>query len=164
MIEREAEFAELNAAFDESISVGVRVVVVHGAAANGKTALIDNFACRVRAVGARLLRASGAPTERALSLGIVRQLLVRRDLRRRYGGRRRPTPRPPDARRRGDGRSEPLPGARRAGGTRPATGRAAPRGDRHRRRAAPGRVLPAVARLPHPPGRGGPAPDRPRLA
>ncbi|MFD7656235.1 AAA family ATPase [Actinosynnema sp. NPDC059797] len=76
MIERESELAELTAAFAESATGGVRVVVLQGVAGTGKTALIDEFGDRARDAGARLLRASGAPTECSLSLGIVRQLLA----------------------------------------------------------------------------------------
>ncbi|MGC7097420.1 AAA family ATPase [Amycolatopsis lurida] len=76
MIERESELAELTAALAESATEGVRVVAVQGVAGTGKTALIDEFGDRARGTGARLLRASGAPTECSLSLGIVRQLLA----------------------------------------------------------------------------------------
>ena len=76
MIERESELAELTAAFAETATEGVRVVVLKGVVGTGKTALIDEFGARVRGAGARLLRASGAPTECSLSLGIVRQLLA----------------------------------------------------------------------------------------
>ncbi|QFU91031.1 AAA family ATPase [Amycolatopsis sp. YIM 10] len=76
MIERESELAELTAALAESATEGVRVVAVQGVAGTGKTALIDEFGDRARGAGARLLRASGAPTECSLSLGIVRQLLA----------------------------------------------------------------------------------------
>ncbi len=76
MIEREFELAELTAAFAETATEGVRVVVLKGVVGTGKTALIDEFGARARGAGARLLRASGAPTECSLSLGIVRQLLA----------------------------------------------------------------------------------------
>ena len=76
MIERESELAELTAAFTESATEGVRVVVLKGVVGTGKTALIDEFGASARGAGARLLHASGAPTERSLSLGIVRQLLA----------------------------------------------------------------------------------------
>ncbi|WP_413797413.1 AAA family ATPase [Streptomyces iranensis] len=76
MIERESELAELTAAFAESATEGVRVVALQGVVGTGKTALIDEFGDRARGAGARLLRASGAPTECSLSLGIVRQLLA----------------------------------------------------------------------------------------
>jgi len=76
MIERESELAELTAAFAESATEGVRVVVLKGVVGTGKTALIDEFGARARGAGARLLHASGAPTERSFSLGIVRQLLA----------------------------------------------------------------------------------------
>ncbi|MFD2467780.1 helix-turn-helix transcriptional regulator [Amycolatopsis silviterrae] len=76
MIERESELAELTEAFAESATEGVRVVVLKGVAGTGKTALIDEFDGRARGLGARLLRASGAPTECSFSLGIVRQLLA----------------------------------------------------------------------------------------
>ncbi|WP_276515695.1 AAA family ATPase [Saccharothrix coeruleofusca] len=76
MIERESELAELTAAFAESATEGVRVVVLQGVVGTGKTALIDEFGAWARGVGARLLRASGASTEHSLSLGIVRQLLA----------------------------------------------------------------------------------------
>lgn len=76
MIERESEIAELTTAFAESATEGVRVVLLKGVVGTGKTALIDGFGDRARGAGARLLRASGAPTECSLSLGIVRQLLA----------------------------------------------------------------------------------------
>ncbi|MEU7046140.1 AAA family ATPase [Streptomyces varsoviensis] len=76
MIERESELAELATAFGESAAGGVRIVVLKGVVGTGKTALIEEFGDRARATGARLLRASGAPTESSLSLGIVRQLLA----------------------------------------------------------------------------------------
>lgn len=76
MIERESELADLAAAFTESATEGVRVVVLQGVAGTGKTALIDEFGDRARGAGARLLRASGASTECSLSLGIVRQLFT----------------------------------------------------------------------------------------
>ncbi|MFH9813707.1 AAA family ATPase, partial [Streptomyces olivaceus] len=76
MIERESELAELAAAFAESAAGGVRVVVLQGVVGTGKTALLEEFGGRAREAGARLLRASGAPTESSLSLGIVRQLLA----------------------------------------------------------------------------------------
>jgi DNA-binding CsgD family transcriptional regulator len=76
MIERDSELAELTAALAESATEGVSVVVLQGVAGTGKTALIDEFGDRARGAGARLLRASGAPTECSLSLGIVRQLLA----------------------------------------------------------------------------------------
>ncbi|MFH9807730.1 AAA family ATPase [Streptomyces olivaceus] len=76
MIERESELAELAAAFAESAAGGVRVVVLQGVVGTGKTALLEEFGVRAREAGARLLRASGAPTESSLSLGIVRQLLA----------------------------------------------------------------------------------------
>ncbi|AEW92503.1 MULTISPECIES: helix-turn-helix transcriptional regulator [Streptomycetaceae] len=76
MIERESELAELAAAFAESAAGGVRVVVLKGVVGTGKTALMEEFGGRARGAGARLLRASGAPTESSLSLGIVRQLLA----------------------------------------------------------------------------------------
>jgi DNA-binding CsgD family transcriptional regulator len=76
MIERESQLAELTVAFAESATEGVRVVALKGVVGTGKTALIDEFGDRARGAGARLLRASGAPTECSLSLGIVRQLLA----------------------------------------------------------------------------------------
>ncbi|MFB6790609.1 AAA family ATPase [Streptomyces olivaceus] len=76
MIERESELAELAAAFAESAAGGVRVVVLQGVVGTGKTALLEEFGGRAREAGALLLRASGAPTESSLSLGIVRQLLA----------------------------------------------------------------------------------------
>ncbi len=76
MIERESELAELDAAFAESAAGGVRVVVLQGVVGTGKTALIEEFGGRARGAGARVLRASGAPTECSLPLGIVRQLLA----------------------------------------------------------------------------------------
>ncbi|MBZ6232791.1 helix-turn-helix transcriptional regulator [Streptomyces olivaceus] len=76
MIERESELAELAAAFAESAAGGVRVVVLQGVVGTGKTALLEEFGGRARKAGALLLRASGAPTESSLSLGIVRQLLA----------------------------------------------------------------------------------------
>ncbi|QFZ18725.1 AAA family ATPase [Saccharothrix syringae] len=76
MIERESELAGLTAALAESATEGVRVVVLQGVVGTGKTALIEEFGDRARGAGARLLRASGAPTESSLSLGIVRQLLA----------------------------------------------------------------------------------------
>ncbi|MEC3982653.1 AAA family ATPase [Amycolatopsis sp. H20-H5] len=76
MIERDSELAELTAAFAESATEGVRVVVLQGVVGSGKTALIDQFGDRARGAGARLLRANGALTECSLSLGVVRQLLA----------------------------------------------------------------------------------------
>ena len=76
MIERESELAELTSALAESATEGVRIVVVKGVVGTGKTALIDEFGDRARSAGALLLRASGAPTECSLSLGVVRQLLA----------------------------------------------------------------------------------------
>nr|WP_248783106.1 ATP-binding protein [Streptomyces olivaceus] len=50
--------------------------MLQGVVGTGKTALLEEFGGRAREAGARLLRASGAPTESSLSLGIVRQLLA----------------------------------------------------------------------------------------
>lgn len=77
MIERGSELAALTAAFAESTAEGLRVVVLKGVAGTGKTALMDEFGERARGAGARLLRATGAPAESSLSLGIVRQLFAR---------------------------------------------------------------------------------------
>ncbi|GHI95222.1 hypothetical protein TPA0905_46930 [Streptomyces olivaceus] len=50
--------------------------MLQGVVGTGKTALLEEFGGRAREAGALLLRASGAPTESSLSLGIVRQLLA----------------------------------------------------------------------------------------
>ncbi|ANY08007.1 helix-turn-helix transcriptional regulator [Pseudonocardia sp. HH130630-07] len=76
MIEREPELAELAAALAEAASGGVRVVALQGVTGTGRSALLGEFGARAGGAGARVLQASGAPSESSLSWGIVRQLLT----------------------------------------------------------------------------------------
>jgi DNA-binding CsgD family transcriptional regulator len=74
LVGRNEEIAALNALFHDSAQGNGAVVVIHGAAAIGKTALLKSFAEQVAGGGALFLGAAGARAERGLPLGIMSQL------------------------------------------------------------------------------------------
>jgi DNA-binding CsgD family transcriptional regulator len=76
LIEREPELAELRSLFTESLDGQGRVVVIGGAVASGKTALLRAFAERATGSGAVFLEATAAHAERRMPLGVVRQLFA----------------------------------------------------------------------------------------
>ena len=74
LLEREAELAVLGSALESARDGRGRLIVVEGAAGNGKSTLLAASAERARGCGLRVLRARGSELERGLAFGAVRQL------------------------------------------------------------------------------------------
>ncbi|MGW0828506.1 AAA family ATPase [Streptomyces sp. NPDC002845] len=78
LIEREQELSALHGLLSESRCGKGQIVLVSGAAGNGKSELLYAFAEEASAAGSLVLRATGREEERDVPLGLVRQLV--RDL------------------------------------------------------------------------------------
>jgi len=74
LLEREAELAVLDSAWESARDGGGRLVVVEGAAGNGKSALLAASAEHAASCGLLMRRARGNELERGLAFGAVRQL------------------------------------------------------------------------------------------
>lgn len=74
LVEREAELAALEALLTDCRQSTGRDALVSGPVMTGKTALLHDFAARVRQSGALLLSASAAEAEQVVPFGIVGQL------------------------------------------------------------------------------------------
>lgn len=75
LVERTDELAALHGVFDCSPYVRGRLVVLSGAVATGKTALLRAWTDRLSRGGALVLTATACRAERALALGVLEQLL-----------------------------------------------------------------------------------------
>ncbi|GAA2238843.1 LuxR family transcriptional regulator [Streptomyces amakusaensis] len=75
LIERDRELATLRALFAGSLDGRGAVVLLSGAVATGKTALMRAFATGASAAGARFLQVTAAPGDAGNRLGVVRGLL-----------------------------------------------------------------------------------------
>ena len=74
LLEREAELAALDSALESARDGRGRLIVVVGAAGNGKSALLAASVEQAGRYGLRVLRARGSELERGLAFGAVRQL------------------------------------------------------------------------------------------
>jgi DNA-binding CsgD family transcriptional regulator len=74
MIERDRELRFLHEMLADCLRHEGRIVTVSGVTASGKSELLHRFAEHAVEAGARLVAAAGSRAERALPLGIVRQL------------------------------------------------------------------------------------------
>ena len=74
LLEREAELASLSSAWESAGRGAGRLVVVQGAAGNGKSALLAAAAEQAAGAGVQVLRARGSDLERDFVFGAVRQL------------------------------------------------------------------------------------------
>ncbi|MFB0632500.1 AAA family ATPase [Streptomyces sp. AB3(2024)] len=79
LVERDGELELLRAAVADLPAGRSRVITVEGAPGTGRSALLRYAAARARAAGCAVAYAAGSPTESALPLGIVTQLLAGRD-------------------------------------------------------------------------------------
>lgn len=76
LIGRKAELAALDDAFSACRAASGGVILLTGPVGSGKTTLLNAFAGEVGRAGARLLWATGSPTEHAIPLGTLEQLLL----------------------------------------------------------------------------------------
>ncbi|MFC4467018.1 AAA family ATPase [Streptomyces xiangluensis] len=76
LLEREKELAVLDEAVAHARSGTGVLVLVEGGAGAGTTALLNRLADRATAAGALVLRSTGTPGERAVSFGVLRQLVL----------------------------------------------------------------------------------------
>jgi DNA-binding CsgD family transcriptional regulator/tetratricopeptide (TPR) repeat protein len=74
VLEREAEFAELDTVLEEALRGAGRLVVVEGSAGIGKTRLLIEARERAKRAGMRVLAARGTELERDFPFALVRQL------------------------------------------------------------------------------------------
>jgi DNA-binding NarL/FixJ family response regulator len=74
LVERDAQLAALRSQFEQCLAGTGSAVLVTGAVATGKTELMYAFAEEAKAAGALFLNAAGSSAERALPLGVIRQL------------------------------------------------------------------------------------------
>ncbi|MEV0387450.1 AAA family ATPase [Nonomuraea sp. NPDC050643] len=75
LVDRAGELAVLNDAFTDCLESKGGVVVVSGAPASGKTALLQAFTRQAGTAGAVILDTIAAPGERSQPLGVISQLL-----------------------------------------------------------------------------------------
>lgn len=90
---RERQFRELAAALAEASKGAPRVTLVEGEAGMGKTRLLDAFAEAAKARGARVLRATAAPTGAEQLVGPLGPALEPLQFERRFRARTAGTPR-----------------------------------------------------------------------
>ncbi|WP_431783854.1 helix-turn-helix transcriptional regulator [Streptomyces chumphonensis] len=76
LIQREAQLAQLRAAFDACTgSQGGRVCLISGAVGSGKTALLEAFVAHVTDGRGHLMSATGSQVERHLPFGVMDQII-----------------------------------------------------------------------------------------
>ncbi|WP_161624849.1 AAA family ATPase [Streptomyces spectabilis] len=80
VVERDEEFSIMEGMLGVTVAGQGGALLVSGAAASGKTALLRAFGARAQAAGALLLQATASDAERDMPLGVMGQLLLGAEL------------------------------------------------------------------------------------